>query len=26
VVLCADGQASLAVRRETYGDLVSRDV
>ena len=26
VVLCADGHASLAVRRETYGDLVSRDV
>ena len=26
VVFCSDGRATLAVRRETYGDLVSRDV
>ena len=26
VVLCSGGNATLAVRRETYGDLVSRDV
>ena len=26
VVFCGDGRATLAVRRETYGDLVSRDV
>jgi diaminopimelate decarboxylase len=25
VVFCSDGRATLAVRRETYGDLVSRD-
>jgi len=26
VVFCSEGRATLAVRRETYGDLVSRDV
>ncbi len=26
VVFCSDGRATLAVRRETYADLVSRDV
>jgi diaminopimelate decarboxylase len=26
VVLCADGQARLAVRRETYADLFAREV
>jgi diaminopimelate decarboxylase len=26
VVLCEDGNATLAVRRETYEDLTSRDV
>jgi diaminopimelate decarboxylase len=26
VVFCSEGRASLAVRRETYADLVSRDV
>ena len=26
VVFCCEGRATLAVRRETYGDLVSRDV
>jgi diaminopimelate decarboxylase len=26
VVLCEDGNATLAVRRETYADLTSRDV
>jgi len=26
VVFCADGQARAVVRRETYEDLVARDV
>ena len=26
VVFCADGDARLVVRRETYDDLVARDV